>query len=144
MASELVKILVVEDNDIDVKSIRRAFRRGSLANALVVAHDGLEALELLRGHGSGAPLEPPYLVLLDLNMPRMGGLEFLEELRGDANLRRTIVFVLTTSEDDRDKAAAYDRQVAAYLSKHDAGGNLQNVIELIKQFQTSVHFPPPV
>lgn len=139
---DLVTILLVEDNKIDRISIERAFQRKGITNPVVHAGDGLEALEVLRGQNGDPPLEQPYVILLDLNMPRMSGLEFLEELRGDEKLRKSIVFVLTTSEDDRDKAASYDKNVAGYLSKNDAGGDFMNVIQLLDQFQISIHFPP--
>ena len=144
MLGDPINILLVEDNDVDIKAVERAFRAKKISNPIHIAHDGLEALDALRGTNGKQQLLQPYIVLLDLNMPRMGGLEFLAEIRDDAILKRSIVFVLTTSEDDRDKAAAYDKQVAGYLSKHDAGGDFLNVIQLLEQFQVSVHFPPPV
>ncbi|MCA9122231.1 MAG: response regulator [Planctomycetaceae bacterium] len=139
---EPIKILLVEDNSVDIKAVERAFRARKISNPIYVAHDGLEALDILRGANGKQQLHQPYVVLLDLNMPRMGGLEFLHEIRDDSVLKRSIVFVLTTSEDDRDKTAAYDKQVAGYLSKYDAGGEFLNVIQLLEQFQVSVHFPP--
>jgi CheY-like chemotaxis protein len=139
-----INILLVEDNTIDIKAVERAFRAKKISNPIHIAHNGLEALDVLRGTNGKQQLLQPYIVLLDLNMPRMSGLEFLAEIRDDELLKRSIVFVLTTSEDDRDKAAAYDKQVAGYLSKHDAGGDFLNVIQLLEQFQVSVHFPPTV
>jgi CheY-like chemotaxis protein len=139
-----INILLVEDNTIDIKAVERAFRAKKISNPIHIAHNGLEALDVLRGTNGKQQLLQPYIVLLDLNMPRMSGLEFLAEIRDDEILKRSIVFVLTTSEDDRDKAAAYDKQVAGYLSKHDAGGDFLNVIQLLEQFQVSVHFPPTV
>lgn len=141
MSDEPIQILLVEDNSIDIKAIERAFRSRKISNPITVAHDGIEALDILRGTNGKQQLLQPYVVLLDLNMPRMGGLEFLDEIRRDDVLKRSIVFVLTTSNDDRDITAAYDKQVAGYLSKHDAGGDFLNVIQLLEQFQVSVHFP---
>lgn len=142
MIGDPICILLVEDNNIDIKAVERAFRAKKISNPIRVAHNGLEALDILRGTNGAEKLHQPYVVLLDLNMPRMGGLEFLAEIRDDDVLKRSIVFVLTTSEDDRDKTAAYDKQVAGYLSKQDAGGDFLNVIELLHQFELSVHFPP--
>ena len=139
---EPINILLVEDNNVDIKAVERAFRAKKISNPIHVAHDGLEALDILRGTNGKQQLHQPYIVLLDLNMPRMGGLEFLAAIRDESILKRSIVFVLTTSEDDRDKAAAYDKQVAGYLSKYDAGGEFLNVIQLLEQFQVSVHFAP--
>lgn len=142
MIDEPIHILLVEDNNVDIKAIQRAFRSMKISNPFHVALNGLEALDMMRGTNGQPQLQQPYVVLLDLNMPRMGGLEFLAEIREDPVLKRSIVFVLTTSEDDRDKTAAYNKQVAGYLSKHDAGCDFLNVIRLLEQFQVSVHFPP--
>ncbi len=137
-----IKLLLVEDNSVDIKAVERAFHRKKISNPIHIAHNGLEALDILRGADGREQLHQPYIVLLDLNMPQMSGLEFLAEIRDDDVLKRSIVFVLTTSEDDRDKTAAYDKQIAGYLSKNDAGGDFLNVIQMLEQFQASVHFPP--
>lgn len=142
MIGDPINILLVEDNNVDIKAVQRAFRARKISNPIHVAHNGLEALDILRGTNGQEQLVQPYIVLLDLNMPRMSGLEFLAEIRDDVVLKRSIVFVLTTSEDDRDKTAAYNKQVAGYLSKNDAGGDFLTVIQLLEQFQVSVHFPP--
>ena len=102
-----VKVLLVEDDEIDQMAVKRAFKRAGIENEMIIANDGVEALEVLRGDGD-EDFGAPYIILLDLNMPRMGGLEFLQELRQDPLLNRSIVFVLTTSDDETDIAAAYD------------------------------------
>ena len=109
---------------------------------MVVANDGEEALRKLRGEGGEPPIRQPYLILLDLNMPGMDGLTFLDELRKSDGLKRSIVLVLTTSEDDRDKAAAFDRFIAGYISKVDIGVDFGRVLRLIDQMRTLIHFPP--
>ena len=114
MAERALNILLVEDDEVDVMNVQRAFERNHLTNALFVAGNGLEALELLRG--KTIPKERR-LVLLDLNMPKMNGIEFLEELRADPDLANTPVVVLTTSNDDQDKIDAYNFNVAGYLLK---------------------------
>ena len=86
---------------------------------------GLEALHILQGEGEHAPPEPPYVILLDLNMPRMGGLEFLRELRSGAmpqSIRNSIVFVLTTSAAEQDRLGAYEHHIAGYMVKPDYTG----------------------
>ncbi len=110
----MVNVLVVDDDDIDVMNVRRAFEKANIHNPLFHAGDGLEALELLRG--PDLPRERR-LVLLDLNMPRMNGIEFLRELRADPELRGTAVVVLTTSQAERDRLDAYGFNVAGYLVK---------------------------
>ncbi len=132
-----VDILIVEDDEIDAEVVRRAFARARVANPLHWARDGVEALEQLRAGGRW-----PTLVLLDLNMPRMNGIEFLEELRGDPRLASTVVFVLTTSDAERDKRAAYERHVAGFLVKSKMGAGFVNLIELLRDYCHSSDFPP--
>lgn len=116
---KIVNILLVEDDEVDVMNVKRAFKRNQINNPLYTASDGLEALAMLRGIDA-QPSEIPAnrrLILLDLNMPRMGGLEFLQELRSDPQLKSTPVVVLTTSNQDRDRLEAYNLNVAGYLVK---------------------------
>jgi len=114
MAERPLNILLVEDDEVDVMNVQRAFERNHLTNALFVAGNGIEALEMLR---SGALPRERRLVLLDLNMPKMNGIEFLEALRSDPEISSTPVVVLTTSNDDQDKVDAYNLNVAGYLLK---------------------------
>lgn len=140
-ANETVTILLVDDDSIDAEAIRRAFRKARIANPIVSVADGLEALQRLRDTTArGVPR--PYLVLLDLNMPRMNGIEFLEELRRDETLHNSVVFVLTTSDDDRDKVAAYDRHVAGYMVKNRAGEAFIDLIALLDHYWRIVELPP--
>src|SRR5579871_6578585 len=103
MAEKLLNILLVEDDELDVMNVQRAFRKNNIVNPLYVAGNGLEALAMLRGE-DGAPEFPGErrLVLLDLNMPRMNGIEFLRALRADPALAMIPVVVLTTSDEERD------------------------------------------
>lgn len=114
MTDRILNILLVEDDEVAVMNVRRAFRKANISNPLFVAGDGVEALEMLRG--GEVPLSGR-LVLLDLNMPRMNGIEFLRELRADPELSRTPVVVLTTSDAERDKVEAYNLNAAGYLLK---------------------------
>ena len=114
---KMINILLVEDDEVDVMNVRRAFKKNNIMNPLHVAGNGVEALEFLRGKtGSRIPKERR-LILLDLNMPRMNGIEFLRELRADPDLRATPVVVLTTSNDDKDRVEAYNLNVAGYILK---------------------------
>lgn len=119
MALKPINILLVEDDDLDVMNVQRAFKKNSIPHPLFVAPDGLAALEMLRGGDGAAPAYPEgrRLILLDLNMPRMSGTEFLRELRADPALHATPVIVLTTSDEERDKVEAYDLNVAGYILK---------------------------
>jgi CheY-like chemotaxis protein len=117
MNDNAIQILLVEDDSVDVMNVQRAFKKLNITNILHVANNGLEGLAMLRGDGVPQLDPQPKIILLDLNMPKMNGIEFLGELRKDPNLRRISVFVLTTSDDDRDKVAAYDYNVAGYILK---------------------------
>ena len=139
---ETVTILLVEDDEIDAEAIRRAFAKNKVANPLVVATDGLDALDHLRGKNGKTAIPRPYLVLLDLNMPRMNGFEFLAELRADPEIADSIVFVLTTSDLDEDKVAAYDYQVAGYVVKSHVGKSFIEFATMVDAYWRVVEFPP--
>ena len=138
MSDRTLNILLVEDDDVDVMNVRRAFQKGHIANPLFVAGNGIEALEMLRG-----PEIPPErrMVLLDLNMPKMNGMEFLTELRKDPDLHRVPVVVLTTSNDERDKVDAFDLNVAGYLVKPVTFGNFVDLMVTLDKYWTLVEMP---
>lgn len=119
MEDNLINILLVEDDEVDVMNVKRAFKKNNITNPLYVAPNGLEALKMLRPVGGQSPIVPTQrrLILLDLNMPRMGGLEFLQALRADPDLKSIPVVVLTTSNQDQDRLEAYQLNVAGYLLK---------------------------
>ena len=108
-------LLLIEDDEVDVQALQRAFRKAELPHRLHVVYDGHAALERLRA----GDLPAIRAVLLDLNLPRMNGVEFLESLRKDDALRGLPVFVLTTSDAAADKAAAYRCGVSGYLVKSE-------------------------
>lgn len=136
-----VNILLVEDDEIDVRFIKKTFQTHKIDNPIYLASDGVEALEILRGEGGHEQLQRPYLILLDLNMPRMSGIQFLKELRGDPKLSDSIVFVLTTSEHDDDKESAYALNIAGYLLKSGIGGDFVNAVHMLEHFMVSIQFP---
>ncbi|WP_437634505.1 response regulator [Sorangium sp. So ce854] len=138
MDGKILNIILVEDDTVDVMNVRRAFERGKITNPLWVAGDGVEGLDLLRG--TEVPRDRR-LVLLDLNMPRMNGIEFLRELRADASLRATPVVVLTTSNDDRDKVDAYDLNVAGYLLKPVTFLSFVELMTALNRYWTLVEMP---
>ena len=130
-------ILLVEDDDIDALSVMRAFSRLKIANPIVRAKDGIEALEILKNQ----EIEHPYLILLDLNMPRMGGLELLNTLRNDPSLETSVVFVLTTSKDDEDKLAAYKQHIAGYIVKEKLDDGFEDLVKLLDHYWRLVELP---
>src|SRR5215212_224681 len=129
-------ILLIDDDEIDVEAVKRAFRQHKLANPIIHALDGIMALEILREKSAKSRLTKPYIILLDINMPRMGGLEFLRELRADPTLTDSIVFVLTTSDNPEDKLAAYRDHVAGYILKQNVGADFTGAIRLLTDYQT--------
>lgn len=136
-----VNLLLVEDDEVDVQGFRRAFAKHRIGNPITVARDGIEALQILRGENGKTKLPKPYLILLDLNMPRMNGLEFLEAIRADDELRCAIVFMVTTSKADEDKAHAYGHNVAGYIIKQDPANTFLNAVSLLEHYWRIVEFP---
>lgn len=130
-------VLLVDDDEVDVMNVRRAFERSHLTNPVHVACDGIEALQKLRDGTIG----PRRIVLLDLNMPRMNGLEFLTALRADPELQPTCVVVLTTSNEDRDKVEAYRKNVAGYLVKPVTFANFVEMMATVNKYWTLVELP---
>ena len=138
MVEKGLNILLVEDDQVDVMNVKRAFDRNRITNPLYVAGDGLEGLRMLR---SGEVPAERRLVLLDLNMPKMNGIEFLRELRSDPTLQLTPVVVLTTSNDERDKIEAYNLNVAGYLLKPVTFINFVEVMAALNKYWTLVELP---
>jgi CheY-like chemotaxis protein len=135
MPDRVLNILLVEDDEVDVMNVRRAFERNNVSNPLYVAGNGLEALALLR---DGTVPRERRLILLDLNMPKMNGIEFLQALRADADLASTPVVVLTTSNDDQDKIDAYNLNVAGYLLKPVTFSNFCERMAALNKYWTLV------
>ena len=134
----VLHILLVEDDEVDVMNVKRAFEKNKILNPLYVASNGLEALSMLR---EGKVPQARRLVLLDLNMPGMGGIEFLRELRADPKLRMTPVVVLTTSGDEKDRIDAYDFHVAGYLRKPVEFPNFMELTAALNKYWTLVEMP---
>lgn len=139
----IINVLLVEDDEVDIMNVRRAFKKSNITNPLFIANNGVEALEMLRGDPEENQLVPSKrrLVLLDLNMPRMGGLEFLQELRADPELRSTPVVVLTTSNQDRDRIEAYNLNVAGYILKPVTFGNFAEVMATLNKYWALCELP---
>ena len=133
-----INLLLVEDDEIDVMTVRRAFEKGNIANPLFVAGDGVEALKMLRGAHLPADRR---LVLLDLNLPRMNGVEFLREIRRDPALKALPVVVLTTSNEERDRVDAFQPNVAGYLLKPVTFSAFVDLMVTINRYWTLVELP---
>ena len=114
MEDRTLHLVLVDDDEVDVITVQRAFASAQAKTRLFVARDGLEALALLRG---GTVPKARRIMVLDLEMPRMNGLELLRELRADPALRTLPVIVMTTSDEDRDRVEAFQLNVAGYMVK---------------------------
>lgn len=140
---ESVTIFLLEDDNIHAISIEKAFRKSKIKNPIIRAKDGVEGLEMLRGQHPEHHVKQPFIMLIDINMPRMDGIEFLREVRTDPQLRSSIAFILTTSKRDQDKLAAYDLFVAGYMVKENAGKDFLRLIGMVDFFWRIVDFPEP-
>lgn len=142
-ADRTINILLVEDDEVDVMNVRRALHRNNIASSLYVASNGLEALAMLGRNNPQSIVIPAErrLVLLDLNMPKMGGIEFLQELRSDPALRLTPVVVLTTSDREQDRVQAYNLNVAGYLLKPVTFNQFIEVMATLNLYWTLCEMP---
>lgn len=132
-----VSLFIIDDDDLDTTALRRSLHRLRLLNPLYRARDGIEALNMLRNN----QVPSPYIILLDINMPRMNGIEFLETLRADPVLTHSVVFVLTTSKSDEDILAAYREHVAGYLLKQRMDNDFMQVIGLLDHYWRVIELP---
>lgn len=133
-----VTLLLVDDDDLDVKGMKRALNKLKIANPVVRAKDGEEGLALLRDVEA---IERPYIILLDINMPRMNGIEMLTEVRKDPNLSDAIVFILTTSKSDEDKINSYKLNVAGYIVKSNLDDGFLGVMSMLDHYWRVVELP---
>jgi len=131
------KILLIEDDEVDVRSVKRAFDELHITNPLAVTHNGEEALEYLRNGKN----KRPGLILLDLRMPRMDGIEFLKTMKKDNQLKMIPVVTLTTSREDQDKAESYNFGVSGYMMKPVNYKDFVEVIRTIKMYWTLSESP---
>jgi CheY-like chemotaxis protein len=138
MDERALNILLVDDDEVDVMTVKRAFLKANISNPVFVATNGREALDLLR---SGTMPTSRRIILLDLNMPKMNGIEFLRELRSDPALSMTTVIVLTTSNEDRDRVEAYRLNVAGYLLKPVTFHTFAEVMAALNKYWTLQELP---
>ncbi|RMG73449.1 MAG: response regulator [Bacteroidetes bacterium] len=130
-------ILLVEDDYVDVLTVRKALKQLDITNPLVIQSNGEEALAWLRDHLDALPA----IILLDLNMPRMNGLEFLQAIKSDARLRLVPVVVLTTSEDEQDRIESFRHSVAGYMLKSLSYPDFLQTMASIRDYWTNSQLP---
>lgn len=136
-----VRFLIVDDDQVSVMAIKRALNKLKIVNSISVAKDGQHALNILRGECGKDQILPPYLITLDLNMPRMDGFEFLAEVREDPKLHQAIIFVLSTSDAPTDVDAAYAKNIAGYIVKNDLGNSFVKAIDMLDTYARIVELP---
>ena len=137
-----VNILLIDDDEVDCMNVQRAFKRSSISNPLFITHNGIEGLDALRGTNGAKKIDPlPRIILLDINMPKMNGLEFLRELRADKDLHSISVFVMTTSNDDKDRVEAYNYNVAGYIIKPISFENFVSAVSILNNFWQLCEMP---
>jgi len=139
---ERMKVLVVEDNPNDVTIIKRAMRKSDVKCELYFASDGAEALDALYQTGEFADTPRPDLILLDLRLPKVGGLEVLAKVKEDERLRRIPVIVLTESEREEDMVKAYDSGAASYMTKPVDSKDFERLIQTVQDYWRIARIAP--
>ncbi|MCB1830650.1 MAG: response regulator [Chromatiaceae bacterium] len=133
-----VGILLIEDDRVDIMTVQRAFRKNQVSNPLYIARTGVDALNMLKGEDGHEKIDPPPgLILLDLNLPRMSGIEFLENMRADPELQKIRIIVLTSSNEQRDREAAFKYEVDDYIVKPHSFDEFNRVIATVLAFWDS-------
>ena len=132
-------ILLVEDDNVDAMTVRRALKDLNVPNGIVHQLDGENALEYLRSSDN----ERPCVILLDLNMPRMNGIDFLKIIKNDDELKQIPVIVMTTSKDERDKMESFEFSVAGYIIKSTDYKKLVESLKILNLYWTLSELPYP-
>jgi CheY-like chemotaxis protein len=142
MNQTVINILLVEDDHVDVMNVQRAFKKLNIDYPLHVAYNGQEALNMLRGSNGKARLSSgPLIILTDINMPKMNGIEFINELRKDPEFETTPIFIMTTSNDLNDKSEAFKMNVAGYILKPLSFEKFASNISVLNCFWHLCEFP---
>lgn len=147
MTTRQVEILLVEDNPDDVELTLHALRKENLANSIHVARDGEEALEFLFCNGTHADRTldpPPKLILLDLKLPKVDGMEVLKRLKGDARTKTIPVVILTSSKEERDLVEGYNLGANSYIQKPVDFDQFRQIVKTMGMYWLVVNQPPPV
>lgn len=143
LGRRLMEILLVEDNPGDVRLTKEALKGVAVPHRLHVARDGMEALAFLHHEGDHADAPTPDIILLDLNLPRLGGREVLGNIKGDPGLRHIPVVVVTTSEADHDVLHAYHAYANCYVSKPMDLDRFMHVVQNVVGFFSTIASLPP-
>ncbi|PCJ56399.1 MAG: two-component system response regulator [Planctomycetota bacterium] len=141
VAIKTVNFLVIDDDDVDREAVRRQFQKTNTSFLINESENGTEALEFLRSKDQEYFINNPTVILLDLNMPKMGGIEFLKHIRNDSKLNKLIVFVMTTSDDENDKYQFYNLNIAGYIVKEKLKKGVENTILILDTFWEIIEMP---
>ncbi|MEY8883080.1 response regulator [Donghicola sp. XS_ASV15] len=136
-----VAFLVIDDDVVDQEIVKRSFKKAHLKHPLIFANNGEEGLRIMRGEDPNVRLNEPYMVLLDLNMPVMDGFEVLDAIRKDDQLQDKVVFVLSTSDDERDVKRAYHSGISGYIKKNDIAKGFTEATRMLSSYGNVIVFP---
>ena len=141
---KLRKILLVEDEPLEVQNIKNAFARNGMPYDLIVAENGQQALQMLQGTGLPKLKPTPQIILLDIRMPVLDGIGFLNNLRANPELKACSVYILTNSDEDNHKIASYNLNVAGYILKPSSFSDLVTTIGSLINYWKLIEIPPVV
>lgn len=136
-----ISILLVEDDEIDILNVKRAFSKNKILNPLLVAKNGADAITLLEEISNTKNGILPKVILLDINMPVINGIEFLQHIRKDERFKSLSVFVMTTSNEDSDKIEAYRLNVAGYIVKPLSFDKFMQAIKTLENYWNLTQYP---
>lgn len=137
-----INFMLVDDDEIDIKDMQRTFKKNKIDNPIHVATNGLDALNKLLGKNGEKKLTPtPKIIILDINMPKMNGLEFIKNIRTHKKLKSLLVFILTTSNSEKDKLEAYNLNVAGYIVKPFQVSEFMEIISSLHRYWNLLEFP---
>ncbi len=138
-----IDILLVEDNADDIELAVHALREEKLANGITIARDGEEALDVIFGRAGKDATSPPRLILLDLKLPKIDGLEVLRAVKGDPRTKAIPIVVMTSSKEERDLVESYKLGVNAYVQKPVGFDDFRNIVKELGLFWLVINQPPP-
>ncbi|QDT08593.1 response regulator [Stieleria marina] len=141
MMTKPVTLLLVEDDPLDVMAMERGMKKHRVLNPLVTASNGRIALDMLRGENGQTKIDTPCIILLDINMPVMSGIEFLENIGADKDLNASVIFVLTGSEHDSDIVSEHKDLIAGYILKENLGTACVELFDALKTFWRMIELP---
>jgi CheY-like chemotaxis protein len=146
MTTKVKRILLVEDSEHDIELTLAALEAHHVANEIDIAHDGAEALDYLYRRGAFASRsgDPPVVILLDLKMPRVDGLEVLRQIKADPELKKIPVVMLTSSREEQDLVRSYELGVNAYVVKPVNFGQFMDSVKQLGCFWAVINEPPPL